>query len=88
MEAFGQTHDGIDSAKEKRDEKAGAGLRTIRTVADLAGGYFSAAKTGRHRNEARPKRESTLGLEQGYFDRHIAPKFGSLSVNDLSRPVF
>ena len=86
LDAMRDTHNGKDPASERRAEKARAGLKTIRTVSDLADDYFAAARLGRHRNEARPKRESTLKLEQDYFDRLLRPKFGSLEVNELLRP--
>lgn len=88
MEALGEAQDGRDPAKEKREEKAKAGLWTVRTVADLAADYFAAARKGRHRKEARPKRQTTLALEEGYFERHLRPKFGKVAVGELLRPVF
>lgn len=88
LDALGAAHDGKDPASDRREEKARAGLRQVRTVNDLAEEYFSAARLGRHRNEARPKRASTLTLEEDYFDRHLKPKFGSLPVGELLRPDF
>ncbi len=86
VEALGETHDGKDPAQEKRDEKARANLRVIRTVSDLADDYFNAARLGRHRNEARPKRQSTLDMEEGYFNRLIKPRFGAIGLPDVLRP--
>lgn len=86
LDALGNTQDGKDPAKERRDEKARAGLQVIRTVNDLANDYFAAARIGRHRNDARPKRESTLAMEEAYYSRLIKPKFGAMEIAELLRP--
>ena len=51
----------------------------------LVEAYFEDAEAGRHRPNARPKRNSTLAMERAYFARLIAPKFGRLPVAELGR---
>ena len=83
--AIGEMDRGKDPVHEKKAEKARASLKVVRTVSDLADDYFAAARLGLHRAEARPKRESTLAMEQDYFDRLLKPKFGALEVGELIR---
>ena len=54
-------------------------------MSDLIEGYFEAAEKGRHRPNARPKRNCTLAHERDYFIRLIRPRFGKRPVSELTR---
>ena len=77
--------EGKDPAIDRRKAKAAAKAGTVETVSDLIERYFTAAAQGRHKPNGRPKRESTLTIQRGYFDRLVNPKFGKKSVTDLAR---
>lgn len=75
-----------DPVAMRRAEKAEAvRLATLETVKEIGDRYFAEAAYGRHRPDARPKRQSTIDMEKGYFDRLIAPHFGKERLADLSR---
>jgi integrase len=83
--AIGEATRGGDPAKEKRAAKAAARARKLSTVSTLLDAYFDDAAKGRHRKDARPKRASTLTLENDYSDRLIRPRFGSVPIDALDR---
>ena len=83
--ALGEVASGADPAKALRARKAAARARKMSTVADLIEGYFEAAEKGRHRPNARPKRQTTIAQERAFFERLIKPRFGSRPIAELSR---
>jgi len=83
--AIGDVAGGEDPAKAKRLSRASTRAAKLSTVGGLIESYFEAAATGRHRPNARPKRQSTLAMERYYYDRLIKPRFGALPVADLAR---
>lgn len=73
---------GEDPAEEKRE------ARTAITVAELCEAYMEAARAGRVMTRfKKAKRPSTVAIDEGRINRHIAPLIGSLVANDLTRSV-
>lgn len=72
--------DGQDPQIEKRK------IRDMMTVRELCDEYLEAARAGlvitRFR---RPKRQSTVTIDEGMVARHINPLIGSMRVNDVDR---
>ncbi|MEQ8446940.1 MAG: tyrosine-type recombinase/integrase [Pelagibacterium sp.] len=69
-----------DPLEEKRTR------RKALTVAELCDQYMAAAKAGRIMGKGkRPKKPSTLEIDQGRIDRHIKPLLGGKKVIDLTR---
>lgn len=79
--------DGHDPAARKALERKDAvEIRNKETIKDIGDWYFHECEMGRRKpNLKRPKKASTIELERGYFDRHIAPTLGSLRAKDLAR---
>ncbi len=75
--------DGSDPAAERAQRRLEA--RTGESLAELAESYWSAAKRGLHGGRRRPKRESTIKTERGWWDNHIGPKLGQRLYRDLKR---
>ncbi|WP_026481064.1 site-specific integrase [Ahrensia sp. 13_GOM-1096m] len=57
------------------------------TVQQVGEWYFQECKVGRHRQNAKPKRVSTLRTELLYFNKHILTKLGSRKLADVSRSM-
>jgi integrase len=76
---------GFDPAKLKRASKAAARDHQPTTITELIERYLGDAAKGRHRPNARPKRQGTLDLDRYYFDRNITPAIGSTAIEELSR---
>jgi hypothetical protein len=72
--------EGRDPQREKRDARAAL------TVAELCDAYLEAARAGlvvtRFR---RPKRPSTVAIDEGRVARHVKPLIGHLVARDLTR---
>ncbi|UIJ72355.1 site-specific integrase [Aurantimonas sp. HBX-1] len=81
-----RVHAGQDPAAVRKAAKQEA-IETSRleTVAEVGIRYFSEAAAGRHRPNARQKRQSTLKSERYYFDRHVLPRLGKEKLSDLTR---
>ena len=77
--------EGGDPAAEKKGQKARARARRLETVGDLIERYLVDAEIGRHKPNGRPKRAGTLALDRYYFERLVKPRFGTLSLHDLTR---
>lgn len=72
-------------------EKGGdpsADRRTARdalTVGSVCDSYFKDAKNGKVLRRGKPKKESTLAIDNGRIERHIRPLLGNMAVDDLTR---
>jgi integrase len=79
-------HSGQDPAAARRAAKQKA-MQTgrLETVAEVGIRYFTEAAAGRHRPNARQKRQSTLKSERYYFDKHVLPRLGKEKLSDLTR---
>ncbi len=55
------------------------------TIAQVGNWYFRECRAGRHRPNAKPKKESTLQNECYVFDNIIVDKFGAQMLTDISR---
>ena len=73
--------DGRDPQREKREH------RNALTVAELSEKYLVAARAGLVivRRFKRPKRASTVAIDEGRVSRHIVPLIGSIRACDLTR---
>jgi integrase len=70
---------GIDPAEQK------AADRDAKTVAQLCREYLEEAKAGRVlKKTGRPKKASTLEIDEGRIARHIIPLLGHRTVKDLT----
>lgn len=74
---------GSDPAVDKATKKAE--IAAAKTVNQIADEYFSRAPDGRHRVNGKPKGARTLEGERSYFDRLLAPEFGSRKIASLTR---
>ena len=72
--------EGRDPQREKRDARAAL------TVAELCDAYLEAARAGLVMTRfRRPKRPSTVAIDEGRVARHIKPLIGRLVARDLTR---
>ena len=72
--------EGRDPQREKREGRAAM------TVAELCDAYLNAARAGLVMTRfRRPKRRSTVAIDEGRIVRHIKPLIGSLIARDLNR---
>jgi integrase len=85
LDALAKVASGLDPARLKRDSKAAAKAYHPTTVTDLIERYLGDAAKGRHRPNARPKRQGTMDLDRYYFDRSIKPAIGSTAIGELTR---
>jgi integrase len=76
---------GGDPAKAKKVAKQTATAARLHTIGDLAERYFDDAAKGRHRPKGKPKRPSTLKMDRYYYDRLVAPAFGSFPIAEPRR---
>src|SRR3712207_4867208 len=82
-----QAEDIIRAAAEGRDpQQAKKACREAITVAELCDAYLEAAQAGmvvtRFR---RPKRPSTVRIDEGRIARHVKPLIGDIVARDLTR---
>lgn len=81
-----KVHAGDDPAKVRRlERKRAVAASKLETVEEVGERYFAEAAVGRHRPNARRKRESTLTYEIRYFRKHVVPEFGAEKLGDLTR---
>lgn len=72
-------------------EKGGdpsADRRTARdalNVGSVCDSYFHDAKNGKVMRRGKPKKQSTLAIDNGRIERHIRPLLGNKAVDDLTR---
>jgi len=73
---------GADPAAEKRQAKE------VNTVAELCEAYLEAARAGLVMTRfRRPKKASTIAIDEGRVLRHITPLIGRTSARDLTREI-
>ena len=85
LDALSQIAKKTDPADAKKIEQAEARAAKLSTIQGLGDRYFTEATKGRHRPNARPKRQSTIELERGYFDRLVLPGLGKRPVAKITR---
>ena len=83
--ALGAIAGGADPALDQRRSRSAARAQAVRTVTELIEAYFEDAEHGRHRQNGRSKRTSTLKMEREYFERSVRPRIGGVELKDLSR---
>lgn len=76
---------GTDPTDDKKAKLQAAIAESLSTFAAIGVQYFDDAAKGRHRPNARPKRQSTLKMERDYFDRLIEPVLGRLAIGSFGR---
>ncbi len=83
---IGKVASGADPVKDKQLTKiANAESTDLRTIEQVGRFYFDECASGRHRPNAKPKKQSTLELETYYFDKDICPAVGNLEMRDLQK---
>ena len=75
--------EGGDPAGERAAKRQAA--RTGETLEEIAAAYFKAAEAGAHRENASPKRPSTLAAERIRWAKWIKPTLGNLRVKEIKR---
>jgi len=82
-----RAQDVIKAASEGRDpQREKRAIREARTVAELCAQYMEAARAGLVMTRfKRPKRPSTIAIDEGRIARHIVPLIGSIPAHDLQR---
>ena len=75
--------EGGDPAGDRAAKRQAA--RTGDTLEEVAEAYFKAAKAGAHRDNASPKRPSTLAAETIRWTKWIKPSLGKLRVKEIKR---
>jgi integrase len=80
-----QAAGGGDPAKAKKAARQTATAARLHTIGDLAERYFDDAAKGRHRPNGKPTRPSTLKMDRYYYDRLVAPAFGSVPIAEPRR---
>lgn len=81
----GDVASNIDPVAEGKMEKARLAAEALRTVKGLADAYFEDAALGLHRNNAQPKRDSTLTEEKRMYEKQIKPFFGDVPLANLTK---
>ena len=85
MRALAAVADGEDPAKAKRTARAAGRAGKPTTLADLIEICLKTARTGHHRPNGQPQRQSTLALEHDAFERLIKPRLGEVPIADLTQ---
>lgn len=78
-------HGGADPSTLRKTAKATAKASALETVEQIGSRYFDECVHGRHRPNGKPKRQSTISAERGYFDRIVVPKLGREPLAGLTR---
>jgi hypothetical protein len=75
-----ETQDGSDPSTRRHE------TRQALTVAEVCARYLDAARAGLVTTRIRkPKRASTIAIDEGRVSRHIVPLIGNVVAHDLSR---
>jgi integrase len=74
---------GDDPARERRMARQKA-RSTARTIAELCDEYMRDARAGLVTYRGRPKKDSTLAIDEGRIRRHIKPLLGARLVSDVT----
>ena len=72
-----------DPAREKRLARHHARINA-KTMAEFCGLYLRDAKAGLVTYRGRPKKPSTLSIDEGRINRHIVPLMGDMLVGDVT----
>lgn len=76
---------GGDPAGEKRLNRESAVRQPIKTMEDLAERYFAACKSGEWKPRGRPKRASTISLEELNWRTHLKPRMAATRLDSVTR---
>jgi site-specific recombinase XerD len=74
-----------DVARGEDPSEARRVARDARTVADLCDSYMQDAWAGRILHRGRPKKSSTLQIDEGRIRRHIKPLLGAKAIDEVTR---
>jgi integrase len=74
-----------DVARGEDPSEARRTARGARAVADLCDSYLQDAWAGRILHRGRPKKSSTLRIDEGRIRRHIKPLLGGKAIDEISR---
>ncbi len=84
--AIGHVATGGDPVKQKKLAKlANVENIDLRTVDQIWKFYDMECEAGRHRPNAKPKKQSTLDLERYYYRSNIGPALGPYDIADLEK---
>lgn len=80
---FEQVAEGIDPIEERERKR----LRRLqdRTISEICSSYMEKARAGLILYRGRPKKKSTLDIDQGRIDRHIVPIIGRKKISTIER---
>lgn len=81
---LGQVEKKEDPAEALRQAKEDARIKA-RTIADLCDDYMRDARQGLVTYRGKPKKASTLDIDEGRIKRHIKPLLGERIVRDVAR---
>ena len=82
----GQVANGSDPVElRKQGRLAAVAFSKLETIGEIGARYFEDAAAGRHKPNARAKRDSTLQSERAYFDRLIIPRLGNAKPSEVGR---
>lgn len=74
-----------DVARGEDPSEARRVARDARTVAELCDSYMQDAWAGRILHRGRPKKSSTLRIDEGRIRRHIKPLLGAKAIDEVTR---
>ncbi len=83
MKALGEKARGEDAAEMKRRTRAEAAAKAL-TLKDFCDVYLEDAHNGLVTYRGRPKKASTLSVDEGRIRRHIVPILGRKLVRDIT----
>jgi len=83
--ARGEDPAGVRQKKREEGRRAREEGAPPETLDDLFKAYLTAARAGRHKVRARPKRKSSLELEVSRWRNHISPSLGKRPISGLKR---
>lgn len=85
MKVLAEVAEGRDPAREKREERALAYVRSLRTFDALAEAYFTACERGEWQPKGKPQRARTIADGRACHRRYVRPKIGSTPIDEIKR---
>lgn len=76
---------GADPLAQRRQAKAAAEAKTVRTFGDLLEAYWLACEVGDWKPRKKQKRVGTITYEKGIAERHISPTLDKLPLDEIKR---
>ena len=80
---LGEAAVGEDPAEKKKRNRVAARAKSI-TLEEFCADYMADARAGKVTYRGRPKKTSTLDIDQGRIARHIVPLLGSKHIGDIT----